>query len=178
MVENKFRRRSIRLPAYDYSQYGWYFVTICTRNKAELFGDIRSGGMMLSEIGMAADKCWRDIPSHFPHVVIDEYVVMPNHTHGIVVIMRSPAVGAENFQPLRHHFQYPIPKSLSSIVRGFKIGVTTWCRNNGYVDFQWQRNYFERIIRDDAELENIQAYIRNNPTNWTLDDENPLCQRM
>ena len=89
-------RRSIRLQGYDYSQAGAYFVTICTQNKECLFGDIANGKMVLNDAGRMAEKCWCDIPVHFPHAGLDEWVIMPNHVHGILSIVDSP-VGAKNF---------------------------------------------------------------------------------
>ncbi len=99
----KHHRRSIRLKGYDYSQAGAYFVTICTQNRECLFGDIVDGEMMLNDAGQMVEQCWYDIPLHFPHAGLDEFVVMPNHIHGIVVInanVGAKNVGAKNFSPL------------------------------------------------------------------------------
>lgn len=91
-------RRSIRLPDYDYAQAGSYFITICTQGRACLFGDAADGRMVLNDAGRMAEKCWMDIPDHFPHVELDLFIVMPNHVHGILVIVDS--VGAKDFSPL------------------------------------------------------------------------------
>ncbi|MEI6613977.1 MAG: hypothetical protein WCL37_03700 [Chrysiogenales bacterium] len=90
-------RRSIRLKGWDYASPGWYFVTICAQSRKCLFGDIANGDMLLNDAGRNVKKCWQDIPEHFPHVTLDEFVVMPNHVHGIIFITFS--VGAYNYTP-------------------------------------------------------------------------------
>jgi len=87
--KNKYTIKSARLSNYDYSQNGMYFVTICTKDKEYFFGEIKNGGMVLNDVGKMADKYWREIPVHFPFVKLDEFVVMPNHVHGIVEISRD-----------------------------------------------------------------------------------------
>jgi len=91
-------RRSIRLRDYDYSQAGAYFITICAHNRECLFGEIADGAMRLNAAGEIAMQCWQEIPLHFPHSALDEWVIMPNHLHGIVVL--TDTVGAKNFSPL------------------------------------------------------------------------------
>jgi len=125
---------------------------------------------------------------HFPQVRLDEYVIMPNHLHGILWIT-DKTVGVQNFEPLRclprhrqissekHEFQKIIPGSLGSIIRGFKIGVSKWCRQHGHDNFKWQRNYYDRIIRDEDELNRIRQYIINNPLNWVDDRNHPGNER-
>lgn len=167
---DKRRRRSIRLKDYDYSQAGAYFVTICTYNKECVFGDIKDGKIELSEIGKVASKYWVEIPEHFSCVQLDEFVVMPNHIHGIVIIN---SVGVQNFEPLQHKYQHIIPKSIGSIIRTYKSAVSHWCKTNGYVHFRWQRNYYEHVIRNANDLYEIREYIVNNPLKWDLDTENP-----
>ena len=171
-------RRSIRLRGYDYSQTGAYFVSICTQNRQCLFGQIFDGIMRLNDAGGIAQQCWNEIPIHFPHLELDEFVIMPNHVHGIVVITDS-AVGAKNFSPLQPPLQPPpqrttqqpcgTSKTIGSIVRGFKIGVTKWMRQNTNFHDIWQRNYWEHIVRDESELNRIRQYIHNNPTQWESD---------
>jgi len=148
---NIHHRKSIRLKGYDYSKAGLYFITICTHNRQCLFGDIVDGKMILNEAGKIADACWQDIPNHFPNAILHEYIVMPNHVHGIIELMGvggvggvGVVVGAENFLPLpppppppptpptppptphsrKNEFQKMISCSIGSIVKGFKIGVT------------------------------------------------------
>ena len=123
-------RRSIRLKGYDYSQSGLYCLTICTRERLMLLGEIINSVMFLSDMGNIVEICWKEIPVHFPDVVLHEFIIMPNHIHGIIEIVKPAIpVGVENFQPLlqkqtQHKFQHVIPRSVASIVRGFKIGVT------------------------------------------------------
>ena len=177
------KRKNLRLPEYDYAQQGAYFVTMCTKDKACLFGDIVDDEMMLNDAGVVVEKCWNDIPVHFPRVELDQFVVMPNHIHGILFIGdSSPIVGAKNLSPLRSsQIQKTYPgqkpcgtsKTIGSIVRGFKIGVTKWMRQHTSVYFVWQRNYYERVIRNERELNDIREYIVNNPLKWALDHENP-----
>ncbi len=168
----KHNRKSIRLKGYDYSQPGHYFITICTHQRAHLFGGVRGGKIVLNAMGVVADECWRAIPVHYPNVRLDAYVIMPNHVHGVVEIMD---VGAQNFVPLQsdgkiNRFGKIIPRSVSTIIRGFKTGVTKWAREDTDVHPVWQRNYYEHIIRDDDALNRIREYIRNNPAEWRNDD--------
>ncbi len=187
-------RQSIRLKGYDYSKAGNYFVTICVKDKERILGEINDGIVSLSDIGKIADQCWQKIPEHFPNVQLDEYVIMPNHIHGVIEIVknddnidgiRNVVVGIQNFESLHYEspqqqqhkkppskqnqFQKIIPRSLGSIVRGFKIGVTKWCQNNDREYFQWQRNFHDRIIRSSKELHTVRRYIRANPDNWKID---------
>lgn len=129
--------------------------------------------MRLNDAGQIVSKCWLDIPSHFPHVARDTFVIMPNHIHGILSIVGID-VGAKNFSPLQPG-QRPCgtSKTIGSVVRGFKIGVTKWMRQNTPHQNVWQRNYFEHIIRDDRELNQIRQYILDNPNKWDLDRNNP-----
>ena len=151
-------RRSIRLKEYDYSGPGAYFVTICTHNKRCFFGNVRGERVILSGVGKKAKAFFRRIPEHFENITLDEFVVMPNHLHGIIVIQN---VGVQNFEPLPRHnaFQHVVPKSLGSVIRTYKSALTRWCRINGYRYFKWQRNYYEHIIRDEDDLNKIKEYI-------------------
>ncbi len=175
-------RRSVRLKEFDYSKAGAYFVTICTKDRECLFGEIIDEKVRLTQGGRIADEGWRNIPEHYPHVVLDEYVIMPNHVHGVIFISDDD-VGVQDFEPLpvdglrENKYQQIIPKSIGSIVRGFKIGVTKWYRQNTNVHTVWQRNYFDRIIRDEDELNRIREYIIFNPAKWAEDSENPQSLR-
>ncbi len=175
----KHHRRSIRLKGYDYTQPGAYFVTLCTQGRAHLFGEVVDGEMRLNEAGLVAEQCWRAIPDHFPHTVLDAYVVMPNHLHGIVWIV----VGARHAVPLptpavplptAEQFGRPVPASLPTIIRSFKSAVTN--RINALRQTPgasiWQRNYYEHIIRNEDALNRIRTYIQENPLRWARDREN------
>lgn len=179
----KHHRRSIRLKGYDYTQPGAYFITIGTQNRVPLFGEVVDGEMRLNDAGRVAERCWRDIPAHFPHVKLDAFVVMPNHVHGILwIVGMVNDVGAKNFSPLHSSHISPLhpsslphgtSKTIGSIVRGFKIGVTKWFRQNTSVHTVWQRNCYEHIIRNDESLNRIRQYIAENPLRWHQDQENP-----
>jgi len=162
-------RRSIRLQGYDYSSPGAYFVTMCTHNRECLFGEIANGKMRLNELGKIASQCWLAIPDHFPHARLGAFVIMPNHVHGIIWIVDN-IVGAKNFSPLQSQQPRGTSKTIGSIIRGFKIGVTKWARQHIDVHTVWQRNYYEHIIRNETELNNIRQYIINNPIIWQSDE--------
>jgi REP element-mobilizing transposase RayT len=162
-------RRSIRLQNYDYSRPGAYFVTICVQDRSCLFGDVVGGGMRLNDAGRVACECWNDIPKHFPHVHLDAFMIMPNHVHGIFFIVGpTMPVGAKNFSP-----QHGTSRTVGSVVRGFKIGVTGWLRANTDIHVVWQRNYWEHIVRDESELNRIREYIADNPARWETDRLHP-----
>jgi len=174
------RRKSIRLQGYDYSQAGAYFITVCTHNRVPLFGEIVDGVMVLNTAGQIVEKCWCAIPEHFPQVTLDEFVVMPNHVHGIIT------VGANNHLP-QHYLPLPsdetpiqsnepprplqhgTSRTIGSMVRGFKIGVTRWFRANTDIHAVWQRNYYEHIIRNEDAYLKIAEYIQTNPQRWETD---------
>ncbi|OGL43068.1 MAG: hypothetical protein A2W05_07545 [Candidatus Schekmanbacteria bacterium RBG_16_38_10] len=166
-------RRSIRLKGYDYSQAGAYFITICAYSRECIFGDVVNGIVKFLPIGKIAYQYWNEIPKHFKNVELDEFMVMPNHIHGIIVI--NSYVGVQNFEPLRkqNQFQHTMPSSIGSIIRTYKSAVTHLCKGNSYEHFKWQRNYYEHIIRDENDLYQIREYILNNPLKWELDEENP-----
>jgi REP element-mobilizing transposase RayT len=125
--------------------------------------------MILDYAGEFANECWLQIPEHFPNVILHEHNLMPNHIHGIIELKNTSA-GVQNFEPRRNEYQKIIPHSIGSIVRGFKIGVTKWFRNNTDIEDVWQRNYYEHIIRNEHSYEQIADYIIENPNNWEIDD--------
>jgi len=163
-------RKSIRLRGYDYSQAGLYFITICTHERLPLFGKIDDGKMVTNDAGLVAKKCWQEIPDHFPQIILDGFVVMPNHIHGIIEIRDT--VGAKNLLPLQNvetAMKHGTSKTVGSIVRGFKIGVTKWFREHTDIHQVWQRNYHEHIIRNEEAYLNISEYIEYNPEQWQED---------
>jgi putative transposase len=179
---DKHHRRSIRLKGHDYAQPGAYFVTACTHERASLFGHVVSGEMHLNEAGEMAQGCWEDIPTHFPLVELDAFVVMPNHIHGVIVILGR---GEKSFAPTRCGTSIPTgtttmpqppSKTIGSIVRGFKIGVTKWFRANTDVYSVWQRGFYEHIVRSEQELTAIRQYVQANPARWDEDENNPHRQ--
>jgi putative transposase len=186
----KHHRRSIRLPGYDYTSPGFYFVTICVHGGECLLGEVVDGAMQLSEWGQVASQYWLRIPEHFQRVQLDAWVVMPNHMHGIIVITpkgeASPASTNSTANPTlsaararekeRVRDASPLqPGSLGAIVGNFK-SVTTRrinrLRGIPGTPF-WQRNYWEHIIRNEHTLERIREYIENNPAHWADDQMHP-----
>ncbi|MES2798646.1 MAG: transposase [Bacteroidota bacterium] len=156
------QRKTIRLKNFDYSKDCYYFITICCKDRLPLFGKVINEEMILNEAGKFAEKCWMNIPKHFQNAIIHEFVIMPDHIHGIIEL----TIRAENIQPRRvNQFQKLIPGSIGSIVKGFKIGVTKWFRYNTKIEMVWQRNYYENVIRDQRAFDNISKYIKDNPKN-------------
>jgi len=150
-------RRRLRLPDFDYSQAGSYFVTICTHDRRCVLGDVAGEEMSLSRSGELVGTLWQSLPDRHGGVSIDEFVVMPNHLHGIVEL-------AEN------------EVSLPSVIGTFK-SLSTKAVNaaNGVPgDRLWQRSYHEHVIRDEEARERIREYIQNNPSKWHIDRENPV----
>jgi REP element-mobilizing transposase RayT len=175
-------RRTIRLSGYDYTQNGAYFVTLCAANRECLFGDIGTmGEIHLSVIGKLVQEEWLRTPLVRPEVTLDAFMIMPNHMHFIVVFAHTEqgnpptgSVGAHGRAPL----QRP-PKSLGSLVAGFKSITTKRINELRHTPGEpvWQRNYYEQIIRDEAMLNTVRAYIVNNPARWASDPENPAQVR-
>jgi REP element-mobilizing transposase RayT len=170
----KHHRRSIRLEGYDYRCEGAYFITICTRDRACVFGTVADDAVKLSQRGMIAEACWHDIPNHRPYVSLDKLIVMPNHIHGILWIdAHGDAQRATQVSPLQH--PRLLPESLGAIVGAYKAAVTrniNKIRPGAAADL-WQPNYFEHIIRDQRGLVELRDYIVLNPQRWARDLENP-----
>jgi len=172
-------RRSLRLQDHDYSQAGAYFVTICTQKKACILGEITNGEMRLNKFGNIVKKCLIEIAGHFSNAEIDAFVVMPNHTHGIVSIVdncRGTACRAPT--EMIERFGKPTACSLPTIVRSFKSAATKRINASRKTPGApiWQRNYYEHIIRNEADLNEIRQYILDNPVKWDVDGENPTRQ--
>lgn len=174
LFRQTYRIESARKPHWDYSWPGWYFVTTCTKDMKIRFGKVLDGSVNLSSIGAYAAACWREIPVHHPGVTIDEFIVMPNHIHGIIVISgpeRLPALPrrGEIKRTMELSAVHPKSGSLGAIVGSFKAAVTYWCRTQNF-EFDWQPRFHDRIIRGKNSLKNIREYIRENPANWHKDD--------
>lgn len=165
-------RRSIRLKGYDYTQAGAYFVTLVTHRRLCLFGEVVKEEMKLNVCGEIARVCWREIPAHFPNVILDTFVIMPNHLHGIILICTEQHASPTPAQPRPCG---PAPRSIATIVGSYKSAVTR--RINGLPHAPasplWQRNYYEHILRNQDEWASASAYIENNPAQWPTDPENP-----
>lgn|GEM_PF-87594 len=174
---NKHHRRSVRLKGYDYAQAGAYFVTICTQNRGHMFGEVVNEEMRLNDAGRLVQSVWDGLPGHYPGVETDAFVIMPNHIHGIVVLVGAgPRACLETGQP-----RGVAPTlSLSDVVHRFKTLITKryadGVKQFGWLPFcghLWQRNYYEHIIRDEVSLNRIRQYIIDNPARWAFDRENP-----
>jgi REP element-mobilizing transposase RayT len=162
-------RESIRLKGFDYSMPGFYFITVCTKNREKLFGEVRGGRMELNTGGLVVLDCWNTIPLHYQTVKLHRFVVMPNHIHGIIEITSITHARKSDYAKRENKYQHIIPGSLGSIVRGFEIGVTKWFRKNTDIYTVWQRNFHDTIIRSPGAFLNISNYIRDNPKNWDRD---------
>jgi REP element-mobilizing transposase RayT len=160
-------RRSIRLPGWDYRRAGWYFVTINTRGSCHTLAHVHGGRMVLTRMGAIVARCWRAIPDHHPAARLDEFVVMPNHIHGIVIISRSgPAGGIEGLGYAAG--------SLAAIVGSYKASCTRGVRAE--VDSRarlWQRNFYERILVDREAIDAVRGYIRANASRWIATRHRP-----
>jgi len=185
LFRDTYRIPSARLDSWDYGDNAAYFVTICTAERQNYFGEIVDGKMVLPTTGETARQIWLEIPSRFPYVLLDEFVVMPNHIHGIVIIdkpedpvetrfiaSKSDAAGSViregkcggatgNKNPMLH-------ENLSKIIRWYK-GRTTFETRKILSGFDWQARFHDHIIRDNKEFDNIREYIINNPVNWGKD---------
>ncbi len=170
----KHHRRSIRSKEYDYSQTGAYFITICAYNKECIFGEIIDGKMVLNELGKIAWNEWNKTALIRKNMKIDEYIVMPNHLHGVIIIT-DDCRGTLQRAPTFERFSKPVSNSMPTIIRLFKSTTTKQInklrRTPGLP--VWQRNYYEHIIRNEDELNQIREYTVNNLIKWALDKENP-----
>jgi putative transposase len=169
----KHHRQSIRLRDYDYSQEGAYFVTIGTHGRECLFGEVVDNTMILNEPGQIVQKWWQVLESKFSYIETDAYVIMPNHFHGIVVVVGADPRVCPN---LGAHIGAPLPK----IIQWFKTMTTNEYIRYSKDNFEpssgaklWQRNYYEHVIRNEKALHAIRTYIESNPAQWINDPENP-----
>ncbi|TMI84494.1 MAG: transposase [Bacteroidetes bacterium] len=185
---NKYRIASARLSTWDYASNGSYFVTICTAHREHFFGEVVNSQMQFSQIGERANKCWRAIPDHFSYFKLDEFSVMPNHLHGIIIIEKpcgnhrggfnavetghalslQPNAGESPKNPNHRRFRNQGKKTMSSMVGSFKSAVTKYCNENN-LTFGWQSRFHDHIIRNEDEFYAIRNYIINNPRNWKED---------
>lgn len=169
LYQNKYRIESTRRVGYDYSTPGYYFFTIATKNRGNLLGQVEAVNsnlndidkevnpyypMILNDYGRIVLKCWEDLPSHYPNCILDEFVIMPNHIHGIINIHKEGG------------------HSLSEIIRALKAFSSRKINEiRGVIGIPlWQSRFHDRIIRNEKELYFIREYIRNNPLNWEDDD--------
>nr|WP_202803621.1 transposase [Spirulina subsalsa] len=185
-------RRSIRLPCYDYSQPGAYFITLCTHQKQCWFGQIDDGKMYINQLGKIVQNEWLKSAQMRPNLSLDEWIVMPNHLHGIVWLSELEKkrtnnssygnLGKADYADLSPESQKKAfrkkANSLGSFIGGFKASVTKQInqfRENTSIPI-WQRNYYESIIQDETALNSIREYIQNNPQRWEEDPDHPQCE--
>ena len=153
------QRKSPRLKGFDYTTRAAYFVTICTYQRLPLFGEIIDGVMRLAPSGEIAAACWQAISNHYPGVILDEFVIMPNHMHGLLGLT---AVTSD------------FRTALGWVINSYKGAVTTRIRQQSSPDMKvWQSRYYDHIVRDEADLDRIREYVQNNPLAWSADRFHP-----
>lgn len=174
---DRHHRRSIRLKGYDYSQTGAYFVTVCMQNGECLFGNIVDGEMRLNDAGQMIQNVWNALPAKYPDIETDEFIVMPNHIHGIIVIVGAQFIAPFKCNAINQNKKQGVinhAPTVGEIVRAFKSRCThaiNKIRNTpGHP--VWQRNYYEHIIRNEEEMNRIRNYITSNPVQWAEDVDN------
>ncbi|MCX6745332.1 MAG: hypothetical protein NTX82_07485 [Candidatus Parcubacteria bacterium] len=176
--KNQFRTASIRLGHWNYASPGLYSITICTHDRQCCLSEIKDDRVILSEIGEIVFDDLMNIPKLRSYVLVDDYVIMPNHIHIIFVLTDANDFGhpdgrdAVNRVSTVREFGGLQPKSLAAIVNAFKGGVTRRCHENN-LDFHWQSNYYEHIIRDEDDYVRIKEYIFCNPGKWADDRSIP-----
>lgn len=179
LFNNKYRIPSIRAQWWDYRSTAPYFITICTRDMKHLFGYIKDGKMHLNQLGKYAHKCFEEIPDHFPFARIINFIIMPNHIHGLIHINKStesiipesnPYFDSTNSSDKDESKAIISPKkgSLASIVRSYKSAVTKYANENN-LPCGWQERFHDHIVRNGGQLERISEYISNNPRQWDKD---------
>ena len=185
--KGKYRIPSARLQTWYYGANGTYFVTICTHGREHYFGECKNGIMNLNEIGIIAEKYWQEIPNHFPFVELGNFVIMPNHTHGIIIInkignmnggendiigaVQTPNLGVSASPRTAAASKKWNPGNLGVIINQYKRKCTIESRKIN-TDFTWQSRFHDHIIRNSGEFERIQNYIENNPIKWQDDKFN------
>ena len=183
-MNSALHRNSTRLRDYDYASSVAYYVTICTAQRAHLFGAVVDGQMVLNDVGQIALEEWRVSAQIRAELALDEFAIMPNHLHGIVWILEenptvllhassASGVGASGRSPLRGNVAMgPAKKSLGAFIANFKAAVTKRARAaSSNADLHiWQRGFHDHVVRDDADLERIRTYISINPLEWHLDE--------
>jgi REP element-mobilizing transposase RayT len=175
-------RKPNRMKGYDYSQDNLYFVTSCVQDRVCCFGTIANGKMILNEYGQIAEQQWHWLGKQYPYVVLHEFVVMPNHIHGIIEINRSiVGIGcdlSENEYDISNRIGQNVGtgrdlslriKSLSELMGAYKTTSSKKIHLLGFVAFAWQRSFHDHIIRDEKSFETISNYIANNPSLWEQD---------
>ena len=181
LFQNRYRIKSTRLPRWDYSQKGFYFVTICTRKNKHHFGKVKAGKMQLSKTGRIVQEAWLQTPRIRNYCKLDEWIIMPNHLHGIINLEnvdsnRRDVAPQRLYKGKNSRMSKISPKqnSLPAIIRSFKSSCTRRINKRfPYSSFAWLPRYYDHIIRIDEEADRIREYIRNNPLKWEVDRNAP-----
>ena len=200
LFKNKYRIESSRLKGYDYSRPGAYYITIITKHRKQYFGEVVNGEMILNQFGKIANDNWKEIPDHFPYVILDEYIIMPDHMHGIIFLddylggkpilfdvtkcddapkcVETPKLGVETPNlGVSTHLGVSTPtiskkrQPLGIIINQFKRACTLDIRDYE-INFGWQSRFHDHIIRNENDLNRIRKYIIDNPKNWKLGKKN------
>ncbi|MCB9808369.1 transposase [Candidatus Peribacteria bacterium] len=172
MYRGSFRTQTTRMKNWNYASDAVYFVTICTHGRSAWFGDVVDAAIDHTTLGLVASHLWLEIPMHFQNVQCDEFIVMPDHIHGILKFDLPSSVETRHGASLRiNQFGSLQQHSLSLVINMYKGAVTRWCRRNAMEDFRWQSRFHERHIRSTSELRRVRTYVRNNPIHHSLFDD-------
>ncbi len=172
MSDHHESRKTIRLQRISYAEHGAYFLTLVTHDRIPLFGEIENGEVKISQVGLVVRGEWVGSATMRPHLVLDEFVIMPNHLHAIVGLAKEdPSARSAALRTSRDR----APASISSFIAGFKAATTRRIREHlRNPHFQvWQPRFHDHVIRDDRDFDEIREYIHNNPVQWEFDQENP-----
>jgi putative transposase len=163
------KRKRNRLKEYDYSQAGYYFVTICVNDREDYFGKIVNAGCVLNEFGKVIKQILESIPALYPYLELDYYVIMPDHIHIIIIIDPSTVNVVTGRDLSQKDEQKQKIKSLSEIIGAFKTMTSKELHKKGLKEFKWQRSFYDRIIRNEKELYQIRKYIEQNPLSFEIE---------
>jgi REP element-mobilizing transposase RayT len=169
----KFRKH-LRVKQFDYTSNCAYFVTLCTENRRQAFGEINDGKLEPTRRGMIVQECWNDIPNHHPFVQLDAFILMPNHIHGVLVFVGEKPLGPVVATPASPQPPGPAKSSLGSVVGSFKSAVSRKINKlrPHAADGLWQVSFYDHVVRNDRALDRIREYILSNPERWNEDELN------
>jgi putative transposase len=173
--QDKYRIPSSRLQNWNYGWNGIYFITICTKDRECYFGDVvdfvgSQRFVQLYEIGRIARQYWSEIPSHFPFAELDEFVIMPNHIHGIIIINKKDDGRNDEQTTVKRRNKFgPQSNNIASVIRGFKAAVKKYAIMNN-IAFEWQSRFYDNIVQSDESFNRIRQYIQSNPSDWAADE--------